>query len=629
MRAGDRRQLLLQTSIVGVVALSDLFLLVRNPADIDRLLINALLALSAYATLQLRLLSLANAGFMAIGAYASAILSVKLGLPSAASIPAAVLLCSGLGLLIGLPVLRLTDVYLAIATLGFGEIVRVLIVLLPGLTGGPTGANLSTGFPYEAMKSTSTLTIAIALVVALYLFRSLAPSKTGRAFRAIRENSRAASSLGIDVTAYKIFAFLLSAALAGLAGAFFAHSVGSLDNGDFKFTRAVDILGYAVLGGTGTWFGPLLGAGLLTALPILIRDGLGASIGFIHSFAQLPNILTGLSLMLVIIFMPGGLASAFGRPSSRTGPTRVRERPRPVLSAAAAACASGNGTGPGGSARKSGVDGEGTGFEAIPPPDTATEGSAECCLLALDGLGRSFGGVDALTAVSLEIREGGVYGLIGPNGAGKTTLMNLVGGLLAPSSGRILWRGEEIQGAAPHRIARLGLARSYQNIQLFPEMSVLENVVVGHHIHVGTSPLTTWLRLPRETSEEGLATREALALLERLGLSDLADRHAGTLSYGDQRRVEIARALALHPRLLMLDEPAAGMNDAETARLGRFITDLKGHGYTILVVEHHMDLIMNVCDEVLVLNFGRMIARGMPSAIARNEAVMEAYLGRE
>jgi len=630
MSAVPLRRQALPWIVVAAVALADLLLVLRNPADADRLLINVILALSAFATLHLRLLSLANAGFMAIGAYTSAILSVKLGLPVALSIPAAVLACGAVAMVIGLPVLKLKDVYLAIATLGFGEIVRVLIILLPGLTGGPTGANLSTGFPYAAMRATSTWVIAAALLFIAYLFWSLGPSKTGRAFRAIRENPQAAATMGINITGYKSLAFLLSALIAGLGGAFFAHSVGSLDNGDFNFTRAVNILGYAVLGGSGAWFGPILGAGLLTALPILIRDSLGASIGFLHNFAQLPNILTGASLMLVIIFMPGGLASTFALGAGAGAGARAGAGAGPDAGAenrsgagASRAAVRGSPAGRGGDRR------DVPEADEIPPPDTVSEGLADCCLLALDGVSRSFGGVEALSDVSLEIREGGVYGLIGPNGAGKTTLMNLVTGLFPPTSGRILWRGREIQAKAPHRIARLGISRTYQNIQLFSEMSTLENVTAGHHIHIGTSPFSSWMRLPRERREEASAQREATAILERLGMEELAARPAGTLSYGDQRRVEIARALALHPRLLLLDEPAAGMNETETERLGLFIGELKRHGYTILVVEHHMDLVMSVCDEIVVLNFGRKIAQGAPSVVSRDEAVLEAYLGRE
>jgi len=593
-RVGFRR--LVPWAVACLILAADVFISVRNHADLDRLLINVILALSAFATLHARMLSLANAGFMAIGAYTSAILAVKLGLPVAISLPAAVLLCGLVAVVIGLPVLRLTDVYLAICTLGFGEVVRILIVLLPGLTGGPTGANLSTGFPYEAMRRTQTWMIAAFLALLVYLFWAMSRSKTGRAFRAIRDRPQAASTMGIDIVAYRNLAFLMSAMIAGAAGAFYAHSVGSLDNSDFRFTRAVDILSYAVVGGSGQWFGPILGAGLLTALPILLRDSLGASIGFLRSFAQLPNILTGLGLLLVIIFLPGGMAHALHL--QRKG-TRGRTA---------------------GSVE--------SGKDALAAPGAAT-GTGPQDFLSVHELTRVFGGVEALRNVSLQFEKGRIHGLIGPNGAGKTTFINLVSGLVTPTSGGIMWQGKAIHGHRAHQIARAGIARTYQSIRLFEEMSALDNVIVGHHAHIHTSLLSTWLRLPREAREEGEARDQAARLLERLGLSELAGRPAGTLSYGDQRRVEIARALALHPLLLLLDEPAAGMNEVETSRLGRFLLELKDHGYTLVVVEHHMDLIMGVCERIAVLNFGRVIALGTPTEISGNDQVLEAYLGRD
>jgi branched-chain amino acid transport system permease protein len=583
---------LLPWVIACLILAADGYISVRNPADFNRLLINAVLALSAFVTLHARMLSLANAGFMAIGAYASAILAVKAGLPVALALPAAMLLCGLVAVVIGLPVLRLNDVYLAICTLGFGEMVRILIVLLPRLTGGPTGANLSTGFAYEAMRRTETWMIALFLALLVYLFWAMSRSRSGRAFRAMRERAQAASTLGIDLVAYRRLAFLMSAMIAGAAGAFYAHSVGSLDNGDFRFTRAVDILSYAVLGGSGAWFGPLLGAGLLTALPILIRDLLGASVGFLRNFAQLPNILTGLALLLVIVFLPGGLAHVFHAQATR---------PRPP-------------------SRRAGA---GTALPSSPPGDSGVP------FLDVRDLARVFGGIEALGGVNLRFDEGRIYGLIGPNGAGKTTFINLVSGIDTPSSGSITWQGREIQGRRPHEIARAGIARTYQGIRLFDEMSVLENVIVGCHLHIRTSLLSTWLRLPREKREERAAAQEAAGILERLGLVQLMNRRAGTLSYGDQRKVEIARALALHPRLILLDEPAAGMNDVETAGLGRFLLDVRSSGCTLIVVEHHMELIMGVCDHIAVLNFGRKIAEGTPAEVSASVQVLEAYLGKD
>ena len=599
-------------ALVGLAVLGAGFLFIKNTNDLDRFLINAILGLSVFVTLNTGLLSLANAGFMAIGAYGSAIFIVKVGLPFPLAVLGAMLVCGLVGLVIGLPVLRLSDVYLAIATLGFGEVVRVLIVTTPDLTGGATGANLSTGFPYDQMKQTQTWMLLVFLAILIYLFYFMARSKTGRAFRAIRQNASAASTMGINVVFYRNLAFTISAIIAGAGGALYAGSVGSLDNNDFRFNKAVDILSYAVLGGSTHWFGPILGAGLLTALPIFLREVLGGSIEIIQNFVQLPNIINGALLMLVIIFLPGGLYAPSRGWSFRALFQRPKAEDRKIEAAGSENLPA---------ASKNGDEPE----IPISPPLASNSQT----LLELQAVKRTFGGVTAVDDVSFAIRAGGIYGLIGPNGAGKTTLINLISGLFRPNQGQVIFQGKNITGKPPHEIAKLGIARTFQNIRLFPEMTVLENVVVGHHARIQTNLLTTWLQLPQERREESEARTEALDLLQRLGLSSFAQLPASKLSYGDQRRVEIARALALDPRLLLLDEPAAGMNSIETQRLAEFILELKRQGYTILVIEHHMDLIMQVSDEILVLNFGRKIAQDVPVQVQQNEQVIEAYLGKE
>jgi ABC-type branched-subunit amino acid transport system ATPase component len=261
------------------------------------------------------------------------------------------------------------------------------------------------------------------------------------------------------------------------------------------------------------------------------------------------------------------------------------------------------------------------------PPMQPPNGSAP--LLTVATLSRFFGGLAALQDVSFQVQPGTICGLIGPNGAGKTTMINLISGLIPPSSGEIRLGEQPISGLPPHQIAANGVGRTFQNIRLFTDLSVLENVMVGHHLRQQGTLLETVLRLPRSRREEQATRAAALELLRRLNMAHLAHAQAGALSYGDQRRVEIARALALEPRLLLLDEPAAGMNSTETDQLAEFLLTLRTAGLTLLLIEHDMDLIMRISDKVVVLNFGRKIAEGTPDEIRTNRQVIEAYLGEE
>jgi len=248
-------------------------------------------------------------------------------------------------------------------------------------------------------------------------------------------------------------------------------------------------------------------------------------------------------------------------------------------------------------------------------------------LLRVEGLTRRFGGLAALEDVSFNVQAGSICGLIGPNGAGKTTLLNVVSGLVAPTSGRVQLDGAEIGGLPSHVVAAHGVARTFQNIRLFNDLSVLENVMVGWHLRRRATLIESLLGLPRARREEAEARDSAQSLIRRLGLERLSATEAGALSYGDQRRVEIARALALGPKLLLLDEPAAGLNQSETAGLSDFLASLRADSLTLLVIEHDMELIMRLSDAVVVLNFGRKISEGPPEFVQRDRRVVEAYLG--
>jgi ABC-type branched-subunit amino acid transport system ATPase component len=248
-------------------------------------------------------------------------------------------------------------------------------------------------------------------------------------------------------------------------------------------------------------------------------------------------------------------------------------------------------------------------------------------LLAVERLERAFGGVRAVDGASFEVREGEVHGLIGPNGAGKTTVINMISGLLAPTAGAIRLGGRAIQGLAPHRVAALGVARTFQNIRLFADLTARDNVLVGEHLVRRPSLVARLLLLPGAADEQRRAEERAGALLERIGLAERAREKARNLSYGEQRRVEIARALASDPRLLLLDEPTAGMNAVEVQAVAALIRKVTGEGHSVLLIEHNVRLVMDVCDRITVLNFGKVIAEGPPAAVVKDPAVVTAYLG--
>ncbi|MFC7623767.1 ATP-binding cassette domain-containing protein [Microlunatus sp. GCM10028923] len=539
--------------------------------------LGAIFAFSFYAVLVAGQLSLGQAGFASLAAFTAAALTPdpdQIGdLPALLiAIVIGMAVGSAAALLLGLPTMHLRGVFLAIATLGFAEAVRILI-LNQSWTGGANGMNVP-----------KILTPGIAwviLIVVAYWFWRMAPSRYGRALVAIREDELAARAMGVDVGRHRLSAFVTAGAVAGLYGVLWAFFVRLIAPEDFNFAAAIDGLVTAVVGGSTLFVGPLLGSGFQTLLPEVQR-WLGIEAGWIRPF------LSGLLLLAVIIFLPGGLASLI--------PRRVR------MPAAA---------------------GEGDpGFVGRRHPERGDT------VAQLTGVAKEYGGVHAVRGVDLELHSGDVLGLIGPNGAGKTTLVNLITGLVPPSSGTITVLGVDVARTPVHRVAAAGVSRTFQHSKLFGRMTALENVLVGAHQVTRPTFLRRLFWLPSARRDERRALLHAASCLNRVGLAEQGTTRAAALSYGDQRRLEIARALASDPTLLILDEPAAGMNHVEADALSELITALASDGLTILLIEHNVGMVLRTCDRIVVLNFGEVLATGTPAEVSGNAEVVEAYLGR-
>jgi branched-chain amino acid transport system permease protein len=549
--------------------------------------INGVLAFSMYAVLIAGQLSLAQAAFASIAAYTSAILTMELGLPFPVVVFAGVSVGAITALLLGLPVLRLRGVFLAIATIGFGEMVRIIALNLD-ITGGAIGLR-------PIPKVVTMWQAYLALALCAYFFWRMRPSKLGRGLAALREDEVAARAMGVDIVRYKLFAFTVSGAIAGLSGVLFSHFTRFIAPDQFGFERAVEALLYAVVGGTGHFLGPVLGGGFLTFLPELQRQ-LGVEAGWLRPFYN------GLILLAVVLFVPGGLVG-LGRPLG------VSRRQKYVAADRAE-------EGTTASHREPGKNGPNQPREDVVPP-----------LVHLDGVKKDYGGLAALSDVGFTVAPGEVVGLIGPNGAGKTTLVNIITGLTQATSGTVEVRGTRLHRTPANRVTALGVARTFQQTKLFGHLSARENVAVGGHRIAADTFLRRLAFVPSARRDEALDLHRADRYLEMVGLADRRHEPASSFSYGDQRRLEIARALCGEPALLLLDEPAAGMNHVEAQSLADLIRSIAAQGVTVLLIEHNVRLVMRTCSRVLVLDFGKLIADGPPGEVSRDPDVIRAYLG--
>jgi branched-chain amino acid transport system permease protein len=543
---------------------------------LDQVLVYALLAMSQHIVLKAGTFSLGSAAFAAIGAYATAILTTRFAWPPALAIGLGALLAMAASAVLALPLSRLRGVFQAVATLALVQVVVTINLNWNEVTRGALGIN---GIP----KAATTVWLALIVVIAGYVLLRMTASSLGRAMDVIREDETVAVSLGIRVAYHQRVAMISSGFIAGLAGGLYACNSYAITAEEFGFGMTVTTLAMVVLGGRASVWGAVTGATVLTTLPELFRF-----------FAEYRNVVEGSLLVLAIVYLPNGMADTL-LAKTRDRRLRLCSLPRPAGAP------------------------QNTGWAiAMENPRIALE---------LQSVARHFGGVPAVDGIDLKIRPGAITGLIGPNGAGKTTVVNLVMGLLHVSAGRILFDGRPVERLEAADLARAGIARTFQNIRLIPDATVLENVMAGFHADVSTGLLANLVGLPSFRREDARHRACAMALLDRFEMTSLAQHRAASLSYGHQRRTEMMRALAMKPRVLLLDEPVAGMNDVEAARLGEVFREVAAQGVAVLLIEHNMRFVSSICSYLYVLASGRLIAQGEPNDVLRDRVVVEAYLG--
>jgi branched-chain amino acid transport system permease protein len=526
--------------------------------------------------------SIGQSAFLGIGAYTVALLALRTGLSPLLLAPVGGVAAALVAAVLGATVMRTREHAFVIITIALLFLFQTLALNLEGLTGGSNGLTLPLPSWDRDIQNLPFYYLMLGLLaLSVLLSWWIRRSKFGMGLIAIREDEDKAAAIGVRTSAYKVLSFVASAVLIGVAGGVYADFLSFIDpRGMFDILVSVQLVLAALVGGRGTIWGPVLGAFLVVPLNEA-TNSLAAAEG-LHLFAF------GLALGAVVMFLPHGLLPTVRAWWERRHPRQVPwERRAPATTA-----------------------------ERAPAGAAVTPRRA---LLEVDGLAKRFGGVAAVDLCSFTVGEGGLTGLIGPNGSGKTTTFNLVTGMVRGDGGSIRFDGRRIDRVLPWERAHLGLGRTFQVTRLFPRMTVLENLV---------APLRafSWPHLAAD-AVSGAEARRAEELLDLVGLAPLAAEPAGRLSFGQRKLAELAQVLMLEPRLVLLDEPAGGVNPGMIEHIAELLLELNRQGITFLIVEHNMPMVLELCDPILVMARGRVIAEGAPRAIQRDPAVLDAYLG--